>query len=97
YMGIAAPKILPAAPRLQGYFVWDIVDFLINAILFVLVGLQLRALIDGLPDVSALSIVGYAAAVTAVVIGSRLLWFFTTPYLIRALDRRPSQLRRRAG
>jgi monovalent cation/hydrogen antiporter len=32
YMGIRAPRILPVGARLQGGFVWDIVDFLVNAI-----------------------------------------------------------------
>src|ERR671928_238276 len=40
---------------------------------------------------------GYALAVTGVVAGTRLVWFFTVPYLIRALDRRPSQRARRVG
>src|SRR3954452_7995235 len=91
YMGIRGPRILSARTRLQGYFVWDILDFVINAILFVLIGLQLRAVSDGLSGESAGSLVGYALAVTAVVVGTRLVWFFTTPYLIRMLDRRPSQ------
>ena len=43
YMGIRGPQILPPRARLQGYFVWDILDFVVNAILFVLIGLQLRA------------------------------------------------------
>ncbi len=30
-------------------------------------------------------------------IGARFLWVFTVPYLIRALDRRPSQVARRVG
>jgi monovalent cation/hydrogen antiporter len=34
YMGIRAARILPVGARLQGGFVWDIVDFLVNAILF---------------------------------------------------------------
>src|SRR5215207_7795621 len=46
YMGIRRPQILPARTRLQGYFVWDILDFIINAILFVLIGLQLRAALE---------------------------------------------------
>src|SRR5690349_6046033 len=48
YMGIRAPRVLPSRARLEGYFVWDILDFIINAILFVLIGLQLRAVINGL-------------------------------------------------
>ena len=48
YMGVRAPRILPARIRLQGYFVWDILDFLVNATLFVLIGLQLRMVVDAL-------------------------------------------------
>jgi CPA1 family monovalent cation:H+ antiporter len=97
YMGIRGPSIIPARTRLQGFFVWDILDFLVNAALFVLVGLQLRTVVAGLGGYSAASLAGYALAVSAVVIVVRLVWFFTVPYLIRALDRRPSQRARRVG
>ena len=97
YMGIRAPQVVPSRARLEGYFVWDILDFIINAILFVLIGLQLHAVIDGLPGYSPVTLAGYALAVTAVVVGTRLVWFFTMPYLIRALDRRPAQRLRRVG
>jgi monovalent cation/hydrogen antiporter len=95
YMGIRGPSIIPARTRLQGFFVWDILDFLINATLFVLVGLQLRTVVDGLGGISAGTLAGYALAVSGVVIATRLVWFFTVPYLIRALDRRESQRARR--
>ena len=65
YMGIRAPQVLPSRARLEGYFVWDILDFIINAILFVLIGLQLRAVVDGLSGYSAMTLGGYALAVTA--------------------------------
>src|ERR671939_69869 len=97
YMGIRGPQILPARTRLQGYFVWDILHFIVNAILFVLIGLQLRAVVDGLSGSSAITLGGYALAVTAMVVGTRLVWFFTVPYLIRAIDRRPAQRARRVG
>src|ERR671933_672351 len=97
FMGIRGPQILPARIRLQGYFVWDILEFIINAILFVLIGLQLRAVVDGLSGYSASTLGGYALAVTGVVVGARLVWFFTVPYLIRTIDRRPAQRARRVG
>jgi Na+/H+ antiporter len=97
YMGIRGPQILPARTRLQGYFVWDILDFIINAILFVLIGLQLRAIVAGLSGYPASTLGGYALAVTGVVVVTRLVWFFTVPYLIRAIDRRPAQRARRVG
>ncbi|HYJ66923.1 MAG TPA: Na+/H+ antiporter [Nocardioidaceae bacterium] len=95
FIGVRIARILPARIRLQGYFVWDIVDFIVNAILFVLVGLQLRTVIDGLSGYSASSLAGYALVVSGAVVGTRLIWFFTVPYLIRAIDRRPAQRARR--
>ncbi|MDX6667179.1 MAG: monovalent cation/hydrogen antiporter [Solirubrobacteraceae bacterium] len=97
YMGIKGPSIIPARTRLQGLMVWDILDFLINAALFVLVGFQLRTVVNGLSGRSVETLAGYAIAVSAVVIVMRLVWFFTVPYLIRLLDRRPSQRARRVG
>jgi monovalent cation/hydrogen antiporter len=97
YMGLRGPSIIPARTRLQGYFVWDVLDFIINASLFVLVGLQLRTVADNLHGISPATLGGYAIAVSAVVIVIRLVWFFTMPYLIRALDRRPQQRARRVG
>src|SRR5918911_2174206 len=97
YMGIRGPQILPARTRLQGYFVWDILDFIINALLFVLIGLQLRVVVEGLSGYSARTLGGYALAVAGVVVSIRLVWFFSVPYLIRAVDRRPAQRARRVG
>jgi CPA1 family monovalent cation:H+ antiporter len=97
FMGIRGPRILPARVRLQGYFIWNIVDFLVNAILFVLIGLQLRTVVDGLSGYAAGTLAGYALAVAGVVVATRLVWFFTVPYLFRALDRRPTQRARRLG
>ena len=52
---------------------WEMLAFLLNAMLFVLIGLQLpvdpRRASDGSPLATLL---GYAAAVSAVVIGTRL-------------------------
>ena len=97
YMGVRGPSIIPARTRLQGFFVWDILDFLINATLFVLIGLQLRTVVDGLEQHSAATLARYALAISGIVVAMRLVWFFTMPYLIRALDRRPSQVARRVG
>jgi CPA1 family monovalent cation:H+ antiporter len=95
YMGIRGPRIIPPRTRLQGFFVWDVLDYIVNATLFVLVGLQLRTVVNGIAAQSSATLVGYAAAISAVVILARIVWFFTTPYVIRMIDRRPSQLARR--
>ncbi|MET0699599.1 MAG: Na+/H+ antiporter [Mycobacterium sp.] len=97
YMAIRSPEVLDARPRLQGYFVWDIVDFLINAILFVLTGLQLRTIVAGLDNYNFAALAAYALAVAGAVIAIRLAWFFSVPYLVRMIDRRPAQQERRVS
>jgi CPA1 family monovalent cation:H+ antiporter len=96
-MGIRGPSIIPARVRLQGNFTWEILDFIVNAALFVLVGLQLRSIVEDLSGYAAGQLVGWALVVCAVTVFIRIVWFFTVPYLIRALDRRPSQRERRAS
>lgn len=96
YMGLRAPEISSAEMRMQGYTVWEFMTFLINAVLFMLIGLQLPAVLDELEEYATLTLAGYAAAMCGVVVGARLVWQFTVPYVVRALDRRPQQRARRA-
>jgi monovalent cation/hydrogen antiporter len=97
YLGWRAPEIASPETRLQGFALWEILVFLLNATLFILVGLQLPVIVDGLQGRGAEEVIGYSALVCAAVIGARLLWVFTVPYVIRALDRRPQQRARRSS
>jgi monovalent cation/hydrogen antiporter len=97
YLGWRAPDLITPETRLQSFAVWEILVFLLNAALFILVGLQLPVIADGLESYSTGELVGYSALVCATVIGARFLFTFTTPYVIRALDRRPEQRARRIG
>jgi monovalent cation/hydrogen antiporter len=97
YLGWRAPRISTPQMRMQGVAVWELVVFLLNAVLFVLIGLQLPNILDAVSGIAALTLAGYALAMIGVVIGTRLLWLFTVPYVVRALDRRPVQRARRVG
>jgi monovalent cation/hydrogen antiporter len=97
YLGWRAPELSSPPTRLQTFSVWEILTFLLNATLFVLIGLQLPVVVDDLAGQPLPELVGYAAIVAGTVIAARFLWLFTTPYVIRALDRRPQQRARRAG
>jgi Na+/H+ antiporter len=97
YVGWKAPTIASPEVRLQGFAFWEILSFLLNAGLFVLIGLQLQPILDELSSESTLDAAVYAAAISAIVIATRFLWLFTMPYVVRALDRRPSQVERRVG
>jgi len=97
YVGWRAPVIASPAQRLTGFAVWELLTFLLNALLFVLVGLQLPFILEGLSDQPAGTLLGQAVLVAIVVTGTRIVWLNTMPYVIRALDRRPSQRARRIG
>jgi Na+/H+ antiporter len=97
YVGWRAPVIASPAQRLTGFAVWELLMFLLNALLFVLIGLQLPLILERLSEQSVLTLLGQAALVSLVVSGTRMVWVNTVPYLIRALDRRPSQRARRVG
>lgn len=94
-MAVRSPEVLDARPRLQGYFVWDIIDFLINATLFVLTGLQLRTIVAGLGGYTPGALAAYALIVTAAVGLIRLAWFLGVPSLTSLVDRRSRRPQRR--
>lgn len=95
-LGYRSPSLSSSGGRLRGYAFWEVLVFLLNAGLFVLVGLQLPGVLER-QDRSALTLLGLGAAVTGAVIASRLLWLNTVPYVLRAIDRRDSVRARRAG
>lgn len=97
YLGWRAPELTSPSTRLQAFAVWEVLTFLLNATLFVLIGLQLPIVVDGLTGRTPLELAADAALVVVVVVGGRFAWLFTTPYLIRAIDRRPRQRELRVG
>jgi Na+/H+ antiporter len=97
YIGWQAPILVTPQTRLEGNAMWRILVFLLNATLFMLIGLQLPVILDGVAGRSAGQLAGYAALICATVIGARFAWNFTAPYVVRALDRRPQQRARRVG
>jgi Na+/H+ antiporter len=96
YMGWHTPRLTTPVMRMQGVSVWEILTFLLNAVLFLLVGLQLPTVLDSISGFSAAELAGWGLLVSAVVIAVRLAWQFTVVFIIRALDRRPSQRARRS-
>jgi monovalent cation/hydrogen antiporter len=87
YVGWYTPELTTPQTRLQGDAVWNILTFLLNALLFGLVGLQLRAILDSLSGRSTWTLIGDAAIVSAAVVGTRLFWIYPATYVPRFLFR----------
>jgi CPA1 family monovalent cation:H+ antiporter len=92
-----APRAVRADARLQAFAFWGLATFVLNSALFVLVGLQLQRSVRQLTSATVPQALAAVAVISAVVIVVRFAWLFTTPYLIRMLDRRAQQRRRRVG
>ena len=92
YLGWRAPEISSARMRVQGYAVWEFVVFLLNALLFMLIGLQLPRVLDGLGDRSPATLALYAALVCGTVLATRMVWVFALPAMTRALEWRRCQV-----
>jgi CPA1 family monovalent cation:H+ antiporter len=88
YMGWHTPELTTVETRLQGSAFWSIFNFLLNALLFGLVGLQLRPILDRLSGHSTGHLIAYAVAVAGVVIATRIVWVVPVTYLPRLLSRR---------
>jgi CPA1 family monovalent cation:H+ antiporter len=88
FTGRRASRVLSPEARLMGQGTWSVVIFLINAFVFMAVGLQLPAIISGLSEYSAGQLAGLGAIVSLTVIGVRILWVFPGTYLPRILSRR---------
>jgi CPA1 family monovalent cation:H+ antiporter len=83
-----SPEVLSPTTRIQTVAVWDIIVFLLNGLIFILIGLQLPTILNEISEYSAATLVWYGVLISVVVIGVRLLWVFPAAYIPRMLSRR---------
>ena len=69
-----APDILPARIRIPSYAVWEVAVFVLNALAFILVGLQLKPIVQQLGRVDLLDYTRIGLTVCAAVILVRIVW-----------------------
>jgi Na+/H+ antiporter len=69
-----APDQFPARLRIPSYAVWEVAVFVLNVLAFILVGLQLKPILQRLSHAELITYLGVAAAVTAAVVVVRTAW-----------------------
>jgi CPA1 family monovalent cation:H+ antiporter len=94
YLGRRLPDITNFETRLQSRPVWEMVEFLLNGFVFILIGLQLPEVLRALSgnSVPIHRLVWFALLVSLAVILIRILWVFPATYLPRLIFKK---LRRR--
>jgi CPA1 family monovalent cation:H+ antiporter len=91
YLARHGPGVVTSAGRLQGQGLWDILVFILEGISFILIGLELRPVVERLAGRPVTMLLGQAALVCAVVIVVRIAWVFSAGAISRALRTRPGQ------
>src|SRR5829696_3436652 len=88
YRGWRDPRIFPdASTRLQNIAFWRTLIFLLELLLFVLIGQQLPTILEGLGEYAVTQVLLYAALVYATLVCVRFAWFFAVPALNPIFDR----------
>jgi monovalent cation/hydrogen antiporter len=96
YLGHRSSIFYSTRARLQGAAVWETLSFVLNGIVFILIGLQLPYVLDEIHDTSFSRLLVTGALFSAVVILLRLIWVYpggwTSNWIRRRLLRQPESL-----
>ena len=88
YLGWHSPLIVRARYRLQAFAFWEIVGFLLNGFIFIIIGLQLPGILRAMNGESLLTLIYDAVLICAAVVVARIAWVIPGVYLPRLLSKR---------
>jgi monovalent cation/hydrogen antiporter len=90
YLGMRMPELLSFKTRLRAGPVWEMVEFLLNGFVFILIGLQLPEVLSALSghSIPFHRLIWYALLISLAVIVIRILWVFPATYLPRLIFRK---------
>lgn len=88
YVSWNGPLLISSATRLQGVFFWDLVIWLIEGSLFLLIGFQMRLLLEKTNAIPVSEVLIATALISAIVIVARFAWVFPATYIPRWLSKR---------
>lgn len=86
YISWNGPLLISAATRLQGIFFWDLVIYLVEGLLFLVTGFQMRAIIEKSKAFPLVEVLQVTALVMAVIVIARFVWVYAATYLPRTLS-----------
>src|SRR5881296_480583 len=76
FLGRVGPRLVAEDTRVQHVGMWDVVVFVLEGLIFILTGLALRPIVEGLTGAAALELARAAVLVSLAVIIARLLWVY---------------------
>jgi len=86
YVGHKSWQALNAGSRLERGAIWKFLDYLLNGVVFILIGLQFPAILREIRGEAPLwQLIGIGAIISVVVIAVRFLWIFPLAWVERRL------------
>jgi monovalent cation/hydrogen antiporter len=83
-----APELFSPQTRLQAVATWDIIIFLLNGFIFLLIGLQLPTIMERIPGISFGKLLLYGVGISISVILIRILWVMPVSYISNRIARK---------
>jgi Na+/H+ antiporter len=74
YLSFRSGRIFTNESRIMAYSVWEVVVFILNSLIFILLGLQLRSVMKGIAEYPTGALALYGVVLSVVVIVVRFLW-----------------------
>ena len=88
YISWNGPLLISAATRLQGIFFWDLMIYMIEGLLFLLTGFQMRSLLEKSKAFPLHDILFAVGLVVVIVVIARFAWVYPATYLPRVFSKR---------
>ncbi len=88
FLSFRSSEIFSNQSRIMAASVWEVIIFILNSLIFILIGLQLRGVMAGISNYSMFELIEYALIISFVVIIIRFFWVVPAALLPRILSRR---------
>lgn len=88
FLSYRSHELLSFSSRIQTTNVWSTIIFILNGIVFILIGLELPTIIDGLDDSSLEKGIQYGLIISLITIAIRFIWVFPIAHIPRFLSKK---------
>jgi monovalent cation/hydrogen antiporter len=88
YLGRKRSEVFTTEARLENSAVWNTLDFILNGLVFILIGLQLPFILHGIRSIGHRELIFDAAVLSVVVIALRMLWMYPGAWIGSAFPQR---------
>ncbi len=88
YLSRQSSRFFSSNTRLQANAVWNVLVFLLNGLVFLVIGLQLRSILESIAGHALFTLIWEALLISLAVIAVRIAWVFPAAYLPRLISPR---------